>query len=331
MAILPDLSYAFVLDWNVPMSVGSNSPATMIEYMDKHEVGSKVGIVKDPFGLAGTPQIVAATTPIPMSFATEIQLSSDNKKLYASYRGAGDILVFDVDNLKIKAAAASADLLRRLPIDNLGPSDPRPDLPVNFPGIAASAGMRGLAIQPYDPLKLISPQDTRDLQAGPVTFRWEVDTDQLGTTNYQVQVFVSALPPGQGLWPDDASRPRVAILESEPTRVIGQTFAGSPVTDNNPHRIWTSDLLPAGTTHIDLPFDSTELTAGQRYYWGVKLIANGETFTEATSFFGKPFSKRIQLASLQGFDEPRLEANTLALAFTKTLTYADLTWSPTAK
>ena len=286
VAILPDLSYAFVLDWNVPMSVGSGDAAAAIEYMDSHEVGSKVGIIKEPFG--ASPQIVAATSPVPMALATEIALSSDNKKLYASYRGAADILVFDVDNLKAKSATGDIEFWRRRPIDNPGPGDPSPAITlINYPGIATSRNTRGLAIQPYDPLKLISPQDTRDLQAGPLTFKWEVDTDQLGTTQYTAQVFVSALPPGQGLWPDDAPRPRYSKFEADPSRVIGQQFNGNPVTDNNPHRIWTSGLLPAGTTQAVLPFDPTELTAGQRYYWGVELVANGQTFTEATSFSAK--------------------------------------------
>ena len=287
VVVLPDLSYAFVLDWGVPLSVGSSDPGTLIDYMDKHDTGSKVGIIKDPFNLTSGAQILAATSPIPMAFATEIQLSSDNKKLYATYRGAGDILVFDVDNLIAKAAAVSHDLLTRYPIDKLGSNDPRPDLVVNFPGIATSFGSRGLAIQPYDPLRLISPQDVRDLQNPTLTFKWEVDTAQLGTTSYTVQVFVSTLPPGQGLWPDDSPTPRNSYFEADPTNRVGQTVGGVLITDNNPNRIWTSAVM-SGTTHIDLPFDPTELTAGQRYYWGVRLVANGETFSEATSFTAKP-------------------------------------------
>ncbi len=292
VAITPNLEWAFVLDWYVPLTIGSGAQSSMIEYMDTHDTGSKVGVVKDPFGLRGTPQLLAATSPIPLALATEIELSSDNKKLYTNYRLAGDILVFDVDKLTQKAELVPRDQLTRRPIDNLGSADPRPDIVVNFPGIAVSNRSWGLAVQPYDPLTLISPQDSRDLQNGPLTFKWDVDTDQLGTTNYKVQVFVSTLPPGQGLWPDDAPRPRFSKFEAEPTRVIGKDFEGSPVTDNNPNRVWTSELLPAGTEQVELPFDPTELTAGQRYYWGVKLFANGQTFSEATGFVAKAVDTR---------------------------------------
>ena len=99
VVVLPDLSYAFVTDWNVPLVVGGC--ACLIEYMEKHALGSKVGVIKNPF--EATAKIVAATTPISMAFANDIALSSDGKKLYVNYSSAGDVLVFDVTNLIWKA------------------------------------------------------------------------------------------------------------------------------------------------------------------------------------------------------------------------------------
>jgi hypothetical protein len=59
--------------------------------------------------------------------------------------------------------------------------------------------------------------------------------------------------------------------------------------DNNPNRIWTSEVLD-GATSIALPFDPHILTAGQHYYWGVELIANGQVFRESASFLAEPIA-----------------------------------------
>jgi VCBS repeat-containing protein len=279
VAITPDLNFAFVLDWNVPLSVGANQPNILIEYMDTHETGSKVGVIEDPFGLKGTPRILAATTPIPLAFATEIVMSSDGRKLYATYKGPGDVLVFDVEALRDKATnPSSRDTYTQKPIDLLHPA-------VTLPGISVSRSLRGLSVQPYDPLTLLEPKGALQVgdDAEAIVFRWDVDLAALGTNNYTVQVFVSALQPGQGLWPDDPPRDRDTTsrfaFESNP-----------PVRpDNNPNRIWTSDILNKGEKQIALPPEIAKLLiAGQTYYWGVRLLGNGEEFSEASSFIGKP-------------------------------------------
>jgi VCBS repeat-containing protein/YD repeat-containing protein len=276
VVVTADLNWAFVVDWNLPLSVGSNAPGAMIEYMDTHETGSKVGIVKDPFGLNGAPQILAATTPIPLSFATELKLSSDGQKLYANYRGPGDLLVFDVNALLDKATnpGTGVDYTRR-PIDEVYPQ-------VNLPGISVARYMRGLSIQPYDPLTLLAPTGALKVgeSAEAITFEWDVDTDALGTTEYVTRVYLSALQPGQGLWPDDAPRERTSVFESDPS------WTGA---DNNPNRLWTSDILASDIHQITLPPEIAKLmTAGQTYFWGVRLLANGEIFKESSSFNAKP-------------------------------------------
>ncbi len=74
-------------------------------------VGSKVGLVFDPFKLStiNTPtgvnpgEIVAATSPIPMTYLEDVELDSADRKLYAGFRGAGNVAVYDVNKLVARA------------------------------------------------------------------------------------------------------------------------------------------------------------------------------------------------------------------------------------
>ncbi|MEI7465873.1 MAG: Ig-like domain-containing protein, partial [Burkholderiales bacterium] len=306
VAIMPDLSYAFVVDWWLPLSVGSDSPATLIDYEEKHKTGAKVTIIKDPFG--PEPKQLASTTPIPFGFGGHLELSSDNKKLYASYRGAGDILVFDVQNLinRIAAIQALPDtdtylaegagnlfLLERYPIDSLPPVPTSvvaavAALPVNMPGIQVGPSARGLAVQPNDPLTLIAPIAAENVNSAGanLTFKWKIDESLLGTSNYTAKLFLSTLPPGQGLWPSDPPSDRTPLLEDAAPHPLG--VGGGP--DNNPNRLWTSPAMISGTNQIDLPYSPNLLTAGQRYYWGVRVFANGNEYTESASFIAQPQS-----------------------------------------
>jgi hypothetical protein len=291
VVVTQDRRYAFVLDWNLPLSVGSGDPGAMIEYMETKVLGSKVGIIEDPFGPA--PRIVAATTPIPLAFATELQLSSDGQKLYAMYRNAGDILVFDVAAMtetisRMQAQGRLAELTRN-PIDQL-PNDPLPDKPVNLAPIPVVRDMRGFSIQPLDPLTLIAPLQSEVVHepGSRLVFEWEVDTSRLGTEDFKVQVFLSALPPGEGLWPFDSPRSRIMLLEPSPS------YAGE---DLNPNRIWTSEILDRATS-VELPIDADLLTAGQTYYWGVKLTAGEFVHYEAASFKAEPVAPQTPFSSV---------------------------------
>jgi len=271
VVVLPDLSYAFVSDWAVPILSGELlDPAYWNGYESNHGVGAKVAIIKDPFGPGA--RIVAATTPIPYGFATELRLSSDASKLYVTYQGAGDVLVFDVANLIATVNATDAATLAQQPIDQLGAG-------INLPAIAIAPGLRGLSLQTLDPLKLISPVGTESLHDGAVLgFEWLVDTGLLGRSDFTAQVFVSTLRPGEGLWPDD---PMTLRDDSS------DTYPGYSGSDNNPNRIWTSQPMN-GATRMELPFSPALLTAGQRYYWGVKIVSNGESYYESASFVAAP-------------------------------------------
>jgi len=86
LAVTRDKGYAFVADYAYPFY---SNPLSVR--------GAKIGIVKDPFG--PNPSVVAVTTPIPFGFADSVALTADERLLYVSYRGVGDILVFDVNRL----------------------------------------------------------------------------------------------------------------------------------------------------------------------------------------------------------------------------------------
>src|SRR6202011_6106100 len=94
VAVMPDLSYAFVADYDFPRYYYyPDNPERAINDENLHQIGSKIGIIQNPFG---TPVLVGATSPIPLGFCTSIVLSGDGTKLYAIYQGAAQVLVFDV-------------------------------------------------------------------------------------------------------------------------------------------------------------------------------------------------------------------------------------------
>jgi hypothetical protein len=84
VAVMPDLSYAFVsdLNWSV-LAHGRVNP------------GANVGVVRDPFGMGPGPLLMATTTPIEGGEANALALSPDGSRLFVSYSGIGEVLVMD--------------------------------------------------------------------------------------------------------------------------------------------------------------------------------------------------------------------------------------------
>ena len=118
VAILPDLSYAFVSAFNqFIQGDASHDP----NFDPAHPAGSNIGIVKDPFGLAGSAQLVAATRPIPNSFMDNLVLAPDGKTLYAGYRGNSAVFAFDVQAMlaEVQDGMAFGDRLQRFPVDDM--------------------------------------------------------------------------------------------------------------------------------------------------------------------------------------------------------------------
>ena len=84
VVIAPDLSYAFVTDWYLPRMYYHSDYVLAFDIEDLHQTGSKIGLIKDPFNLKNLPDsgtIVGATSPIPMSFLSEVALDATGKKL----------------------------------------------------------------------------------------------------------------------------------------------------------------------------------------------------------------------------------------------------------
>ena len=314
VAVLPDMSYAFVADYDLPRIYYENAQlATDDENI--HKIGSKIGVIKDPFT---HPVLIASTTPIPLGFATDMVLSGDGTKLYVTYQGAATIVVFNVEDLIKEATNVKANLTQ-FAVDD-PKNNPAPKLEINLPGIDVPKLVRGLAIQKIAAITLLSPVGTIDVDSSspqPLDFIFKVDINSLGLTAdlskfsgvptedpYHADLFVSAELPGQGLWPTDPEHQRsnnflnygtgITALQQDPTLT-------SVTTDGNPNRVYTStennadgflmgykytidvnrhvtsskfdlNLWNAHETEVDFdPQLSHILTAGQTYYWGVRL------------------------------------------------------------
>ena len=109
IAVTKDLKYAFVSDFNLRFNDQVLKNATLPKL-----VGGKIGVIRDPFGLEGTPELLGVTTPIPDVSIDQIELTADGKQLIANMRnwdGASGILVFDAAGL-IDAADSIVGVVR---------------------------------------------------------------------------------------------------------------------------------------------------------------------------------------------------------------------------
>ncbi|MBL8535715.1 MAG: cadherin-like domain-containing protein, partial [Betaproteobacteria bacterium] len=314
VAVTPDRKWAFVGDWYIPRYFYMDSMSAY-EIEDLHHVGSKVAIVKDPFG--PNPQILGATSPIPLTFVEEVQVDASGKKLYVNFRNAGNIAVYDIENMKARAQSGAEDF-GDLPLDHAWADDSDPDNIINMPAIDVQSLSRGLSLQDNQVLRLISPTGVVDLDGtsdDPLVFEWEIDTGLLGVDDYKSLLYFSALAPGEGLWPEDPFRSRkedaasqFALGQATFLDLVEHLFSSDPsdpdAEDYNPGRILTvSDGLEIGKRYsIDVNGNVTEigaapdakrtiveldaafrkvLTAGQFYYWGVEIEDRGINRAEA--------------------------------------------------
>ena len=281
LAITPDGKVAFVADRYLPRStthrvLGDNFDALF--YDKNNETGSKIGVILEPFG--DKPRLIAATTPIPHGNLLELTLSPDGSKLYANFSGIGNIAIYDVKALISRAKVLNGD--KDTPIDRDVPNQ------INLEAIDVSLRARHMALQPGDPITLLSPTKDTDTTIDihnnkePLVFRWKIDSGYLMSSGGDVptELFVSALPSGSGLWPEDAP----SDLE--------RSKVPDPVKDNNPGRIFSKGIfLPGRLYAIDTagvvrdlgegvsgevsvtldPGLAGALTAGQDYFWGVRF------------------------------------------------------------
>src|SRR3546814_20917859 len=102
----------------------------------------------------------------------------------------------------------------------------------------------------------INEQDVHVAENPRITFRGDADVDLLGSDEFETQLFVSALRPGQGLWPDDKWPDRNPLFEDDPDT--------DDLDDFNPNRIFTSKRLTPGEYFYDITLHHGKyvLTAG---------------------------------------------------------------------
>ncbi|MCB2028921.1 MAG: hypothetical protein KDH18_09735, partial [Rhodoferax sp.] len=315
VVIAPDLSYAFVTDWYLPRMYYHSDYVLAFDIEDLHQTGSKIGLIKDPFNLKNLPDsgtIVGATSPIPMSFLSEVALDATGKKLYANFRGAGNVAVYDVEGMiaRSESSLSYAGPLEwdRFPLDHNW-ADLASGTSINLAPIDIERYSRGLSLQSINILNLIAPSgfvDTTGTGSDALVFEWEVDVDLLGGNPgdiYTTRLVVSSQAPGNGLWPDDdwRERPEDGVLS-----YLGADFVNDPDLDDdadtNPGRILTSPIslkvgkkykatAGAGGITFSLVGDADNskrtvveldatvrkaLTAGQLYHWGVYLEHSGQ-------------------------------------------------------
>ena len=191
ITLAPDLSYAYIGDWELFLVFGYGG-----------QRGDKVGLVRNPFGLNGTPTYLGATTPIEDGLVTSVAVSSDGKRLFASYWGAGEVLVMDTAELIAagESLAATPRQAERQPLDQVNPN-------VHITPLTG-AGTWDLATQPVSSVKLLEPLNPIPAAQGEesdITFRWAVDTSSIGLQPVKSKLYVSVFREGMGLFPDDPS------------------------------------------------------------------------------------------------------------------------------
>ncbi|MCA9184291.1 MAG: Ig-like domain-containing protein, partial [Planctomycetales bacterium] len=313
VVVTPDLAYGFAIDWYHAFIFPRDLDQLIRDNL--RERGAKVGIIKDPFGLNGEPKLLGVTSPIPLGFGEELRMSSDGRKLYANYRGTGDVLVFDVKKFIDEAETLSNQTSGQYPLLSRQPIDRVVDT-INLPGIAVGGLQRGLSLQVNDPLELISPQGLYGGVGSAINFEWEVDTELIGDADYEVRLYVSTQQEGYGIWPDDPARRRnEPELTGIPGIYDGDEYDTDPTwteDDGNPHRIyasdWTSSSSASGSADGRDQFVemvaadiSKLLTAGNRYYWGVELKVGDATFRKTTNFVAQPVSEQTITVLTHGF------------------------------
>jgi hypothetical protein len=76
-----DQEYAFVADYNMIF----NDPHFLNEPLSRYQIGGKIGIIRDPFGKAGGPVFLGATTPLAGGSYNKLSLSEDGSQLWVDY------------------------------------------------------------------------------------------------------------------------------------------------------------------------------------------------------------------------------------------------------
>ncbi|MFM6661907.1 MAG: Ig-like domain-containing protein, partial [Microcystis panniformis] len=289
------------------------SPISYNAYINYPVAGMNIGIIKDPLGKQGQPQLVAATRPIPWNTVFDLDLSSDGKYLFAPTPFSEGLFVYDVQEIINTLRTANPSQLEETPINEINraidfkadyialdrdgnPYVPNPRFGPKF-GVPNGSqngpiGVRGvpfgITIQSNDWLKLDAPLFESTSDSTP-EFTWKYSNGVRPEDVKEVKLYVSVFPKGEGLLPDD--RPAgiaPAILnrysDINPNRILTATWdkAANSWT-------WSDDSLETSDNDsLELPTNRT-LTAGQTYYWAVEATRNtGHKLTKTGEFKTAP-------------------------------------------
>lgn len=282
VAITNDGNYAFIAARN------GRWFGTGVESIDGPKAGSNIGIIKDPLT---NPKLVAATRPIPMGLTNGLALSSNDKYLYAAYPGVESTFAFDVEEIIKTVNEKTAQELSTTPIDEFNPlidiaadlnNEGRPQNPKNAP-LATIGQPNSVAMASSRPVvNMLTPLGVSNEQTLTPTFRWNfdgqddnhgdlcaspVDDDDV----LEVNLYISVFPEDLGLLPEDRWEFDMnSEKDYNPNRILTATWTEA---DD-----WTLNGQPVGGDgnskyQFTLPEDRM-LTAGQKYYWAVKVKYN---------------------------------------------------------
>ena len=104
--------------------------------------GAKVGVIRDPFGLHGTPEFLGATTPIERGYADEVRVSADGSRLFVNYGGIREVLVMSTEQLIAAAESLTPEQRLQIPLD-----DPSLPYDIHIAPLVAGTDVSGFALQ----------------------------------------------------------------------------------------------------------------------------------------------------------------------------------------
>ncbi|MEY8840374.1 hypothetical protein AB9K41_15240, partial [Cribrihabitans sp. XS_ASV171] len=119
LEITPDMSYAFVADYDLSRYLTMGDSLIAYEIERRHQLGNNIGLIRNPFEMSktewdelnqargvdfkyGLRGHVGSTSPIPDQYLTEIAMRPDGSQVLAHLRSSGAILTLNTDGI-IKA------------------------------------------------------------------------------------------------------------------------------------------------------------------------------------------------------------------------------------
>ena len=351
LALMPDLSYAFVGDNSISRYL--TMPVDLAyETEIRHDLGSKVGLIRNPFDMTlqqwqdrkinfdhGDKKFVGSTSQIPDQFLRDVGLRPDGTQLFVSYPYAQAIATFDVDKLvdatQTRLANGTND---RYPVDragNSGRSLPDINFDVLDDPIDVLRWSHGFDAQSEVGVALLGPVTGTVMHgdgAADFVFEAQFDASRINQSQWFANIYMSGLPAGQGLWPNDDPRPRptsdfgseappfednnrnrlvntavtagnyvlksgyLNVLNAEGRVIDTKEIQGGSVSYNGKTYTVTGTNVKDEAAMLVLMSDGfrKSLTANQKYYWGIDILRSGGQLRESTTF-------KIGTPQTQGF------------------------------